>query len=84
MKYYIYVLIGVCALMTACNKDNPDYLPKANGKPGEIVLIVDSLQWNDSLGTALRNIFNAEVPGLPQDEPMFSVIYVHPQKILGC
>jgi len=82
MKYCVYIFICVLALTTACNKENSDYLPRANGKPGEIVLIVDSLQWNGPLGSALRNIFNAEVPGLPQDEPMFTVIYVHPQKSL--
>jgi len=82
MKYTIYILISFLALITACKENNPDYLPKANGKPGEIVLIVDSMQWKGALGTALRNIFNAEVPGLPQDEPMFTVIYVHPQRNL--
>ena len=46
--------------MTACNKENPDYLPKANGKPGEIVLIVDSMEWKGPLGTELRNIFHAD------------------------
>jgi hypothetical protein len=52
--------------MTACNKENSDYLPKANGKPGEIVLIVDSMEWKGPLGTELRNIFHATVPGLPR------------------
>ncbi len=81
MKYTILIFAAVLALLTGCNKEkDPDYLPKANGKPGEIVVIVDSLQWNGALGSALKKIFRAEVPALPQDEPMFTVIYAHPER----
>lgn len=81
MKYTIFVFAAFLALFTACNQEkNPDYLPKANGKPGEIVVIADSLQWNGTLGTALKKIFRAEVPALPQDEPMFTVIWAHPER----
>jgi hypothetical protein len=79
MKYTIVFFAVILALLS-CDKTNPDYLPKANGKPGEILLIVDSLQWKDSLGSELRKIFHAEVPGLPQDEPMFTVIRAHPER----
>ena len=81
MKYSIIVITAILALFTACgNEKNPDYLPKANGKPGEIVIIVDSLQWKGPLGAELKQIFRAEVPALPQDEPMFTVIWAHPQR----
>lgn len=81
MKYTILIFATVVALLAGCNKEtDPDYLPKANGKPGEIVVIVDSLQWNGALGSALKRIFRAEVPALPQDEPMFTVIYAHPER----
>lgn len=80
MKYTIICFI-VVALLSGCdNSKNPDYLPKANGKPGEIVLIVDSMQWKGPLGTELRKIFRAQVPGLPQDEPMFTIIRAHPER----
>jgi hypothetical protein len=81
MKYSTIVFAALLALITACNQEkNPDYLPKANGKPGEIVVIVDSLQWKGALGSELKKIFRAEVPALPQDEPMFTVIYAHPER----
>lgn len=84
MRYTIFVFAAILALFTACNKEkDPDYLPKANGRPGEIVIIVDSLQWNGALGSALKKIFRAEVPALPQDEPMFTVIYAHPERNMG-
>src|SRR5688500_14252190 len=76
------ILLIIALLLVSCNEKNPDYLPKANGKPGEIVLIVDSLQWKGKLGTELKKIFHAQVPGLPQDEPMFTLIRAHPEKNL--
>jgi hypothetical protein len=81
MKNNLIILI-IALLLISCNEKNPDYLPKANGKPGEIVLIVDSLQWKGKLGTELKKIFHAQVPGLPQDEPMFTLIRAHPEKNL--
>lgn len=81
MKYRALILSAILALITACsNEKNPEYLPKANGKPGEIVLIVDSVQWRGAVGAELKKIFRAEVPALPQGEPMFTVIWAHPER----
>jgi hypothetical protein len=78
-----HILPIFCALLFfSCQEKSSEYLPKATGKPGEVVLIVDSLQWNGALGTELKKIFRAEVPGLPQEEPMFTVIRAHPEKNL--
>lgn len=68
-------------LVVSCNtRNNPEYLPVATGKPGDMILIMDSLQWKGPLGNELRKIFKAEMPGLPREEPMFNLIYVHPRK----
>jgi hypothetical protein len=80
MKHILPIFCAI--LFFSCQEKNSEYLPKATGKPGEVVLIVDSLQWNGALGTELKKIFRAEVPGLPQDEPMFTVIRAHPAKNL--
>jgi hypothetical protein len=81
MKNALLILILALALVS-CNEKNPDYLPKANGKPGEIVLIIDSIQWKGKLGAELKKIFLAPVPALPQDEPMFTLIRAHPERNL--
>jgi hypothetical protein len=76
------LFVAAILLLAACNSDkkNKDYLPKATGKPGEMIVIMDSLQRKGPLGDAVRSIFEAPVPVLPQDEPMFRVIWVHPNK----
>lgn len=78
MIRFISVLIFVAAL-AACNSDKKTTrLPKATGKPGDILLFMDSIQWKGPLGEEVRNIFQADVPGLPQQEPMFRLIWVQP------
>ncbi|MBA4057986.1 MAG: hypothetical protein C0490_24935, partial [Marivirga sp.] len=80
----IIISIFLLTITLSCSKKeklDPAYLPKATGKPGDIILIMDSVQWRGELGTELRKIFRAEVPGLPQSEPMFNLIWVHPSRL---
>lgn len=53
-------------------------LPAARGGVGEIILVMDSASWRGDLGDALRTIFREPIPGLPQDEPMYTLRYVNP------
>jgi hypothetical protein len=79
-RIIIFLLFLVAVIACDSETKNPDYLPKATGKPGDLILIMDSAQWKGPLGKEVRRIFEAAVPGLPQDEPMFKVVWVHPSK----
>lgn len=72
-----FTFIGI---LWACGSGskNKDYLPKATGSPGDIILVIDSMQWKGPVGEELRKILSAEVPGLPREESLFNVINVHP------
>lgn len=77
----LFVLIVV--VIISCNtsgKKNPDYLREASGKSGDIVMIIDSVQWNGKLGSTLKKLFLPDVPGLPRSEPLFHVMNVHPRR----
>ena len=81
-RLIIFIILFISVLACNTQKDkNPNYLPKATGKPGDVIIIMDSLQWKGELGSAVRKIFRAEVPGLPQAEPMFNVIWAHPSRL---
>ncbi len=43
------------------------------GKINELSVIVDNELWKGSVGDTIRKYFGAEVPGLPQEEPLFSM-----------
>lgn len=70
-------------LLVGCSmseKQRVENLPTATGKPGDMIVIMDSVQWRGELGAELRKILRQEVPGLPREEPFFDVIYVYPRK----
>jgi hypothetical protein len=79
------LLIGIFVLLAfSCSdkkEDSAQYLPKATGKPGDLILVMDSVQWRGELGAEVRKIFRAPVAGLPQEEPMFNLIWVHPARL---
>lgn len=76
LALYFLVALG----FFSCSSDKSEYLPRANGNPGDIVLIMDSVQWNGDLGREVRKVFADDVAGLPQPEPMFDVIAIHPSR----
>jgi len=52
--------------------------PSSSGKSGEIVIVIDSTLWNGQAGTILRDSLMASFPGLPQYEPSFTIVNIHP------
>ncbi len=77
----LWLLSVILIFLGGCSGDtNPEYLQRANGKPGDVLIMMDSVQWNGQLGDEVRRVFHAAVPGLPQSEPMFNTIWIHPSK----
>ena len=78
---YLLLLISVVYLSscdlekTAKMKSN---LPRANGKAGQIIVVVDSAQWEGAVGNSLRATFQEQVPYLPREEPVFSLSHIDP------
>lgn len=52
--------------------------PSSSGKSGEIVIVIDSTLWNGHAGGILRDSLMASFPGLPQYEPTFTIVNIHP------
>jgi len=83
MKYILLTLVCTTFLV-GCNiseEDKKNALPKAKGKPGEIILSMDSAKWASALGDEIRETFKPIVDGLPRGEALFSVRYVDPRRI---
>jgi len=74
------ILIFFISGLIACGEQsvNNRLLTKASSKVGELILVMDSIQWKGPLGTALRKTLMSETPGLPRPEPLFIVRYIEP------
>ncbi len=79
------ILSLAVVIMTSCGetaeKLQRELMPAASGEVGEIILVMDSAQWGSELGSEIKQTFRAPMPGLPQDEPMFSVNKVNPKRL---
>ena len=57
-------------------KDTGRVLPAATGARFEILIVVDNAEWQAPAGRAIFNLFNQDMSGLPQPEPMFKITQV--------
>jgi len=51
-------------------------MPNVSGGTGEVLVVMDQFNWDNSAGELLKDILKEEYPGLPQSEPFFDVIQV--------
>ena len=51
-------------------------MPNITGGAGEVLVVMDDFNWDNSAGEMLKDILMEEVPGLPQSEPLFDVIHI--------
>ncbi len=77
-----FIQILLIGLLWSCGYGEKEtaLLQKASGKPGEMIVVIDSTQWNGEVGNAIRKTFQAEIGGLPRQEYMFKLNRVEPTK----
>jgi len=51
-------------------------LPNITGSAGEVLVVMDSFNWQNSAGELMKDILMEEYPGLPQSEPLFDIIHI--------
>jgi Domain of unknown function (DUF4837) len=77
----VFFLLAV-VFITGCSNDPKNKnIPNAAGLPGDIFLVMDSLQWRGPLGRTLDSLFSVEMPGLPRKEPSFKLRWINPRKL---
>ncbi|MEP1034650.1 DUF4837 family protein [Ekhidna sp.] len=85
MYKYIFLFIAITFSCSEAARENrrKDMLPTARGEADEIILVVDSTLWADTLGLSaeLKKTFTAPMLGLPQDESLFNVSKVNPRRL---
>lgn len=62
-------------IFASCNNVREKMLPQISGQAGEVVIVIEDQIWKSTTDTII-NILKADVPGLPQSEPMFDVVRI--------
>ncbi len=60
--------------LAACG-DKSKRLPEAVGGQGEILVVMDKGHWEGEPGAKVRTLLERPIPGLPQQEPAFTVAH---------
>jgi hypothetical protein len=77
-----FVLSGFLLCMTSCDTVNKQggvagkIMPNITGGAGEVLVVMDQFNWENSAGDLMQDVLKEEIPGLPQSEPLFDVIQI--------
>jgi hypothetical protein len=78
---YLFFLLSI-VYFSSCDLEKTakmqSNLPEASGKPGEIIVVMDSAQWEGSVGKEVRGTFGELVYYLPREEPLFFLNHIDP------
>lgn len=72
MKHLTYTLLFLAGIIASgCDKSR--FFPMASGRPYEVLVVMDSVEWNAPHGRALFDVLDTDVPMLPQSERSFRI-----------
>lgn len=71
------LLLSAILAMPGC-KSTGSLLPSVSGKAGEIIVVMEKPDWEDSLGGDVRDLLACDCPWLAQKEPLYNLVNVVP------
>ncbi len=80
----IYAFVFSLILFTSCNNGKDQrIISGSNGNINDLLVVVDNLLWESSVGETIRDVVAAPVPALNQEEPLFSLSQMPPMVFDG-
>jgi hypothetical protein len=70
--FILMVLVG----LQSCENSNDGLMPSVTGKAFEIVVVMEEEHWKSEAGEALRNLLGADMDGMIQSEPLFTLVQI--------
>ena len=79
------VIALVLLAFGACNNSGPKekFLPPSTGGINSLMVVMDTELWRGPVGEKIRDEFAAQIIGLPQIEPKFTITQVPPKVFKG-
>lgn len=85
MRKAFIVVFSLLLGLTSCedSKEKKKYLPDSTGPVNSLYVVVDNGLWNGAVGDKIREIFAAELVGMPWGEPRFTITQIPPSIFKG-
>lgn len=79
MKTVFRMILAVMLMscIASCKKSMLN--PIASGRPYEVLVVMDTKQWEAPVGRSLFDVLDTDVPGLPQSERSFRISQIEPK-----
>lgn len=85
-NFFYLFLVFVTVLVSACSGKSGNQtgggksilMPPASGRPYELLVVINQDMWERPAGRALYNVLDKDVPGLPQSERSFRIMFTDP------
>ncbi len=77
--YYAIFVLAAFICFSSCKGRKGVFTPTSSGRPYEILVVVNPVLWEAPAGRALFDVLDSDVPGLPQSERSFRIMYSSPQ-----
>ncbi len=77
----VTVLVFSCSDKKGGGSINKSLLPEAAGEIAEVLVVIEGKKWEGPVGQFIKETLGAPIPGLPQDEPMFTLRPIDPLKM---
>jgi len=81
-RLQVYLILTILSFQLSCDTtiqadgSSGRILPNVTGGAGEVLVVMDKFAWDGAAGNSLKEILEAEYPGLPQVEPLFSITHI--------
>jgi len=69
-------IVFVLFFLSACESGNEDLMPTITGKAFEVVVVMEDGYWEGPAGKIVRDTLGADMDGLLQSEPVFSIVRI--------
>ena len=76
-RHLLLPILAVILTLTSCKNTGP-LLPSVSGKAGEIIVVMEKHDWEDTLGGDVRELLACDCPWLAQKEPLYNLVNVIP------
>ena len=73
----LFLLLGAALMLPSC-KNTKILMPNVSGKAGEIIVVMEKPDWENTLGNDVREQLACACPWLAQEEPLFTTVNVVP------
>lgn len=80
----LFVVMALMALGACKDSGSPKkFLPPSTGPVNSLMVVMDTELWQGPVGDKIRDEFAAQIIGLPQIEPLFSITQLPPKVFKG-